>query len=161
MIVEPSEYTFESIRDAAALWRNEGLTTVFTNGCFDLIHPGHTSYLKQAKELGDILIVGLNSDDSVRDLKGPGRPVLNQAARVEILLSLRWVDAVVPFAEPTPLSLIEAVNPHVLVKGGDWPVDKIVGGDLVRRNGGRVLALPFRQGKSTSSIIDRIAGSRS
>jgi len=160
-MVEPSEYTHESIKERAARWRANDLTVVFTNGCFDLIHPGHTSYLKQAKALGDILVVGLNSDDSVRELKGPGRPVLNQAARVEILLSLRWVDAVVPFAEQTPIALIQAVKPHILVKGGDWPVDEIVGGDFVKGNGGQVLALPFRLGESTSSIIDRITGSSS
>ncbi len=160
-MVEPSEYTHESIKERAAHWRANDLTVVFTNGCFDLIHPGHTSYLKQAKALGDILVVGLNSDDSVRELKGPGRPVLNQAARVEILLSLRWVDAVVPFAEQTPIALIQAVKPHILVKGGDWPVDEIVGGDFVKGNGGQVLALPFRLGESTSSIIDRITGSSS
>ncbi len=161
MSPEPSEYTARTIEAAAAGWRNEGLTVVFTNGCFDLIHTGHTSYLRQARELGDLLVVGINSDESVTSLKGPGRPIFNQAERVEILLSLRWVDAVVPFSEPTPIDLIKAVNPHILVKGGDWPVEKIVGSEFVEANGGRVFSLPFVPGVSTSGIIQRISGSSS
>lgn len=158
---EPSEYTARTIKAAAAGWRNDGLTVVFTNGCFDLIHQGHTSYLRQARELGDLLVVGINTDESVTSLKGPGRPILNQAERVEILLSLRWVDAVVPFSEPTPIDLIMAVNPHILVKGGDWPVEKIVGSEFVEANGGRVFSLPLVPGVSTSGIIQRISGSSS
>ncbi|MEE8319163.1 MAG: D-glycero-beta-D-manno-heptose 1-phosphate adenylyltransferase [bacterium] len=158
---EPSEYTARTIKAAAAGWRNDGLTVVFTNGCFDLIHPGHTSYLRQARELGDLLVVGINTDESVTSLKGPGRPILNQAERVEILLSLRWVDAVVPFSEPTPIDLIKAVNPHILVKGGDWPVEKIVGSEFVEASGGRIFSLPFVPGVSTSGIIQRISGSSS
>ncbi len=161
MSLEPSEYTVRTIETAAAGWRDDGLTVVFTNGCFDLIHTGHTSYLRQARELGDLLVVGINTDESVTSLKGPGRPILNQAERVEILLSLRWVDAVVPFSEPTPIDLIKAVNPHILVKGGDWPVEKIVGNEFVEANGGRVFSLPFVPGVSTSGIIQRISGSSS
>ncbi len=161
MKLEPSEYTVRTIETAAAGWRDDGLTVVFTNGCFDLIHTGHTSYLRQARELGDLLVVGINTDESVTSLKGPGRPILNQAERVEILLSLRWVDAVVPFSEPTPIDLIKAVNPHILVKGGDWPVEKIVGNEFVEANGGRVFSLPFVPGVSTSGIIQRISGSSS
>lgn len=161
MATEPAEYNSRTIKAAAAEWREEGLTIVFTNGCFDLIHTGHTRYLRQARELGDLLVLGLNTDESVANLKGPGRPILNLAERVEILLSLRWVDAVVPFSEPTPIDLIKAVNPHILVKGGDWPVEEIVGGELVEASGGRVLSLPFVPGASTSGIIQKISGSSS
>ncbi|MFV1957121.1 MAG: D-glycero-beta-D-manno-heptose 1-phosphate adenylyltransferase [bacterium] len=161
MNLEPSEYTARTIETAAVGWRDEGLIIVFTNGCFDLIHPGHTSYLRQARELGDLLVVGINTDESVTSLKGPGRPIFKLAERIELLLSLRWVDAVVPFYEPTPIGLIKAVNPHVLVKGGDWPVEEIVGGEFVEANGGRVLSLPFVPGVSTSGIIQRISGTGS
>jgi D-beta-D-heptose 7-phosphate kinase/D-beta-D-heptose 1-phosphate adenosyltransferase len=149
-------YTMDNIADAAAAWRQEGRTVVFTNGCFDLIHPGHTRYLRQARELGDMLVVGINTDSSVRELKGPARPILVEEERIEVLLSLRWVDAVVPFADPTPLELIRRVLPHILVKGGDWPVERIVGREVVEAAGGRALSLPFFEGTSTTEIINRI-----
>ncbi len=153
----PGFYTMESISRAAADWRAKGRKIVFTNGCFDLLHPGHTRYLKQARDLGDILVVGINSDQSVRRLKGPGRPILTEAERAEVLLSLRWVDAVVPFSESTPLELVKVVIPHVLVKGGDWPVEDIIGREFVESHGGEVYSLPFYPGISTSDIIDRIS----
>ncbi len=156
MSTQPLLHTLHSIQAASARWRDEGLTIVFTNGCFDLIHPGHVRYLHDARQLGDLLVVGINTDESVARLKGPGRPILDLGERSEILLALRWVDAVVPFDEPTPLELIETIRPHILVKGGDWPVEKIVGRDVVEAFGGKVLSLPFHEGASTTGIIDRI-----
>ncbi len=156
MKLTPAFYTMKTISEAAASWREAGLQIVFTNGCFDIIHPGHTRYLREARQLGDLLVVGINSDQSVTDLKGPGRPILGEDERTEVLLSLRSVDAVVPFSEPTPLDLIKAVKPHVLAKGGDWSVDKIVGREFVEKHGGTVVSLPFQKGLSTSELISRI-----
>ncbi|MDW8240617.1 MAG: D-glycero-beta-D-manno-heptose 1-phosphate adenylyltransferase [Acidobacteriota bacterium] len=129
---------------------------VFTNGCFDLIHPGHVRYLRQARALGDCLIVAINSDRSVRELKGPGRPILDQDERCEVLAALECVDYVTVFDEPTPRELIAALLPDVLVKGGDWPLDQIVGRAEVEAAGGQVYSLPYVPGYSTSSIIARI-----
>lgn len=129
---------------------------VFTNGCFDLLHPGHVDLLARARALGGLLVVGLNSDASVRGLKGPARPVVPWRDRALVLAGLSSVDYVTGFDEPTPLRLIEAVLPDVLVKGGDWPVESIVGREAVERSGGRVESLPLLPGYSTSSLIQRI-----
>lgn len=129
---------------------------VFTNGCFDILHVGHTRYLRDARAEGDILVVGLNSDASVKRLKGEERPVNNEDDRAEILASLGFVDYVIKFTDDTPASLIEAVAPDVLVKGGDWPVEKIVGHKFVLARGGEVKSLPFHPGKSTTSILEKI-----
>ncbi len=128
---------------------------VFTNGCFDLLHVGHVRYLQEAKACGDILVVGANSDASVQVLKGPTRPVQIENDRAEILAALSSVDYVVIFDEQTPLKLIEAVKPHVLVKGGDWKPETIVGGPFVMSYGGEVKSLQFVQGKSTTSLIEK------
>ena len=136
--------------------RREGLSLVFTNGCFDLLHPGHVRYLKQARALGDALVVALNSDASVRALKGANRPILNQHERAEVIAALESVDYVVVFEEETPRDLIAALIPDVLVKGGDWQIDQIVGRDEVEAAGGKVLSLPFVEGLSTTDIIGRI-----
>jgi D-beta-D-heptose 7-phosphate kinase/D-beta-D-heptose 1-phosphate adenosyltransferase len=146
----------DTIGEASAAWRAAGFTVVFTNGCFDLIHPGHVRYLQEARAQGDLLVVGINTDGSVTGLKGPGRPILNLEERSEVLLELRSVYAVVPFAEETPLELIRRVRPHVLVKGGDWAVQDIVGREIVQADGGKVLSLPFHRGTSTTDIIRRI-----
>jgi rfaE bifunctional protein nucleotidyltransferase chain/domain len=138
--------------------RRAGLKVVFTNGCFDLLHGGHVRYLNEAKGLGDVLVVGLNSDGSVGRLKGTGRPVTPERERAEILASLAAVDAVVLFAEDTPLGLVEALSPDVLVKGGDWDVEAIVGRDHVRARGGEVRALPLKTGRSTSALLRRVRG---
>lgn len=161
MEIEPAAYTFDAIGKAAAKWRSDGLVIVFTNGCFDLIHTGHVRYLKEARELGDLLVVGVNTDGSIRELKGEDRPVMKLADRLELLLALRWVDAVVPFPEPTPTELIGQVRPHILVKGGDWPLDRIAGREIVESYGGRTVSLPFHEGTSTTSILDRIRSSSS
>lgn len=129
---------------------------VFTNGCFDILHVGHTRYLRDARALGDILVVGVNADASVKRLKGPERPVNNEDDRAEILASLGMVDYVIHFSDDTPASLIESVAPDVLVKGGDWPVEKIVGHKFVLARGGEVKSLPFHPGKSTTSILETI-----
>jgi D-beta-D-heptose 7-phosphate kinase/D-beta-D-heptose 1-phosphate adenosyltransferase len=136
--------------------RREGKRVVFTNGCFDLLHPGHIRYLAQARALGDTLIVAINSDRSVRELKGKGRPILNERERAEVLSALESVNFVVVFDEETPRELIAAVVPDVLVKGGDWTIDKIVGREEVEANGGQVISLPYVEGQSTSGIIERI-----
>jgi D-beta-D-heptose 7-phosphate kinase/D-beta-D-heptose 1-phosphate adenosyltransferase len=136
--------------------RREGRRLVFTNGCFDLLHPGHVRYLAKARSLGDALAVALNSDASVRALKGEGRPVLNQDERAEVLAALEAVDYVTVFDEETPRELIAALLPDVLVKGGDWPIEEIVGREEVEAAGGQVLSLPFVEGSSTTEIIERI-----
>lgn len=138
------------------LLRAKGRILVFTNGCFDLLHPGHVRYLAQARSLGDALVVALNSDRSVRTLKGAGRPVLNEKERVEVIAALEAVDYVTVFDEETPHSLISQLLPDVLVKGGDWQLNEIVGREEVEAAGGKVLSLPFLEGYSSSDIIDRI-----
>ncbi len=136
--------------------RSAGKTVVFTNGVFDLLHPGHVRYLERARGLGDALIVGLNSDRSVRANKGPGRPITPEAERAEILLALRAVDAVVVFDEDTPHDVISALQPDVLVKGADWAEQAIVGRDIVEARGGRVVRIPVEAGHSTSAIVEKI-----
>lgn len=132
------------------------MTLVFTNGCFDLIHPGHIDLLRQARVLGDKLIVGINGDASVRSIKGPGRPLLSQEDRADVLRSLRFVDDVIVYDEPTPARLIAELQPNVLVKGGDWPVDQIVGADIVLKKGGKVYSLPLKEGYSTTNLIEKM-----
>jgi len=129
---------------------------VFTNGCFDLLHIGHIRYLEKARTLGDILVVGVNSDSSVRILKGPKRPILPVKERAEILSGLGCVDYITIFNEQDPLKLITSLHPHVLVKGGDWTKEQIVGGDVVERSGGKVVIIPFVKGTSTSNLIGTI-----
>jgi D-beta-D-heptose 7-phosphate kinase/D-beta-D-heptose 1-phosphate adenosyltransferase len=136
--------------------RTAGKTVVFTNGVFDLVHPGHVRYLQQARALGDALIVGVNSDRSVRANKGPGRPITPDRERVEILQALASVDAAVVFDEDTPHDLIATLQPDVLVKGADWAADAIVGRDIVERRGGRVVRIAVEPGFSTTRIIDNV-----
>jgi D-glycero-beta-D-manno-heptose 1-phosphate adenylyltransferase len=136
--------------------KRNGRRIVFTNGCFDLLHPGHITSLEQARALGDALIVGLNSDASVRQLKGAGRPVLPEQERAEILVALECVDAVVIFDALTPREVIARLLPDVLVKGGDWPGDQIVGREEVEAAGGRVVSIPLLPGYSTTAILRKI-----
>ena len=140
--------------------RQNGETVVFTNGCFDILHVGHVRYLQEARALGNILVVGLNSDDSTRRLKGEGRPIVPEKERKELLLALRSVDCVCLFDEETPFELIKQVRPEILVKGGDWPVEKIVGADFVQSYGGMVRSLSFAADHSTTDIIERIRAGR-
>jgi D-beta-D-heptose 7-phosphate kinase/D-beta-D-heptose 1-phosphate adenosyltransferase len=132
----------------------------FTNGCFDLIHPGHVKYLEDARALGGFLVVGLNSDASVARIKGPSRPLQDETARAAVLLGLRSVDAVIRFEEDTPFELIRAVAPDILVKGGDYTPEGVVGRDLVEARGGRVEIIPFLPGHSSSAIVERIRSGR-
>lgn len=135
--------------------------TVFTNGCFDLLHVGHLRYLEDARSLGDRLVVGLNSDASVKRLKGDTRPIVPEHERREMLLGLKPVDDVIIFEEDDPLRLIMEVKPDILVKGGDWAIDQIIGGDFVVKQGGKVLSLPFHEGRSSTNIIGKILGTTS
>jgi D-beta-D-heptose 7-phosphate kinase/D-beta-D-heptose 1-phosphate adenosyltransferase len=136
--------------------KRNGRRVVFTNGCFDLLHPGHIRGLELARELGDVLIVGLNSDASVRQLKGEGRPVISALERAEILVALESVEAVVIFDDLTPREVIAGLLPDVLVKGGDWPGDRIVGREEVEAAGGRVVSIPVVPGYSTTAILQKI-----
>jgi len=138
------------------LKKRKGRKIVFTNGCFDILHAGHVRYLKKAKSLGDMLVLGLNSDSSVRNIKGKGRPIVNQKDRAEVVSSLSPVDYVVIFNEPTPIKLIEAVKPGILVKGADWKRGKIVGENFMKSYGGRVARIRLFEGRSTTDIIKRI-----
>jgi D-glycero-beta-D-manno-heptose 1-phosphate adenylyltransferase len=140
--------------------RGQGRRVAFTNGVFDLLHPGHVRYLQAARAAADALIVGVNSDRSVRGNKGPSRPITPEAERAEVLAALSCVDAVAIFDEPTPADIIHRVQPDVLVKGADWAADAIVGRDTVEARGGQVLRIPIEPGWSTSAIVEKIRGGR-
>lgn len=140
---------------ALSALRRKRKKIVFTNGCFDILHVGHVDYLSKAKRLGDILVVGLNSDSSVKKIKGEGRPINSESDRAKVLSSLYFVDYITSFNEATPLNLIKKVRPDILVKGGDWKIEDIVGGSFVRSYGGVTKSIPFVKGYSTTSIIER------
>jgi len=143
--------------DVLARRRAKGHRIVFTNGCFDLIHIGHTRYLQAARELGDVLVLGVNTDASVRALnKGAGRPIVPDAQRAEVLAALACVDYVVLFDEPDPARLVAELQPDVLVKGGDWPPDEIIGREVVEARGGTVRTIPLVPGVSTTALVDKI-----
>jgi D-glycero-beta-D-manno-heptose 1-phosphate adenylyltransferase len=148
------------VQEAASrgkLLQASGGKVVFTNGCFDLLHAGHVRYLSQARNMGDLLIVGLNSDQSVRSLdKSPERPLVPEDQRAEVLAGLAAVDLVVIFDESTPAEIIRTIEPDILVKGGDWPVEKIVGAEEVQARGGKVLSIPLVEGLSTTNLVERI-----
>jgi len=148
--------TRQQIQEITARLRNAGRKIVFTNGCFDILHIGHLELLEAARGRGDTLIVGLNSDNSVRRLKGSERPLNREADRARILAALETVDYVVIFEEDTPRQLIEAIIPDILVKGGDYNLDTIVGRDFVEAHGGTVIVFPLVQGKSTSDLIEKL-----
>ncbi|WP_425246761.1 D-glycero-beta-D-manno-heptose 1-phosphate adenylyltransferase [Desulfovermiculus halophilus] len=147
--IEPSAFQARRGKDFSG-------TVVFTNGCFDLVHPGHVDYLARARQLGSRLVLGVNSDASVRRLKGPGRPITSELDRVAVLSALECVDHIMLFDQDTPLELIRDISPDILVKGGDWPVQDIVGREHVLARGGQVLSLPMLPGYSTTAIIERI-----
>ncbi|MDP3444368.1 MAG: D-glycero-beta-D-manno-heptose 1-phosphate adenylyltransferase [Ignavibacteria bacterium] len=149
-------FTPKSLETMLAVWRFQGKKIVFTNGCFDILHLGHVDYLSKAADLGDILIIGVNTDSSVSRLKGPLRPVNDEIARSTLLASLHFVDAVILFDEPTPYSLIDMVQPDVLVKGKDYRAEDVVGYDIVTAKGGCVETIDLVEGYSTSSIIQKI-----
>lgn len=144
------------LRTILAILRSTGKKVVFTNGCFDILHTGHTRYLARAKALGDVLVVAVNSDDSVREIKGDKRPINPEAARMEALAALAAVDFVTLFSEADPYRVIRDLQPDVLVKGGDWPVEKIIGRDIVEARGGKVVNVPYIDGQSTTGLIEKI-----
>jgi D-beta-D-heptose 7-phosphate kinase/D-beta-D-heptose 1-phosphate adenosyltransferase len=148
--------TWEELKREVDRWRGEGKKIAFTNGCFDILHAGHVQYLCEARKTGDLLILGLNSDASVRAIKGEKRPLVPQGERAEVVASLTAVDYVTLFDETTPLRLIEYLQPDCLVKGGDWQEDTVVGGDLVRSWGGKVVIVPLTEGVSTTHIVEKI-----
>ena len=152
--------TWEQLGAVVNRARSEGLRIVFTNGVFDLLHPGHVRYLQHARNLGDMLVVGLNADASVRRNKGADRPIIPEHERAEVLAALECVDAVVVFGEDTPAEIVRLVQPDILVKGADWPADQIVGRDTVEARGGRVVLVPVEQGHSTSAIVERVKHAR-
>ncbi|MEI7896652.1 MAG: D-glycero-beta-D-manno-heptose 1-phosphate adenylyltransferase [bacterium] len=147
-------YTWEHLRKQIAVWRFKDKTIVFSNGCFDVLHLGHVEYLAKARDLGDILLVGLNSDDSVRRIKGPHRPVNKEAARAIILAALTFVDGVIIFGEDTPYELIKLIQPDILVKGKDYEGKEIVGTDIVRAHGGEIVTIELTRGYSTTHTIE-------
>jgi len=146
----------KNIKSFAEKIRNENNKIVFTNGCFDILHAGHVIYLQKAKKLGDILILGLNSDSSIKKLKGENRPINNESDRALILSALRYVDHIVVFDEDTPYNLIKLIQPDILVKGGDYKPEQVVGKEIVEQRGGRVEIIQFLDGRSTSKIIEKL-----
>lgn len=149
-------YTLSKLVEQSKVWRNNGDKIVFTNGCFDLVHRGHVEVLANTADLGDKLIVGLNTDSSIQDLKGKNRPIIDENSRAILLASLQFIDAVVLFSEDTPYHLIETILPDILAKGGDYKVKEITGHELVLQNGGEVILVPFIDGFSTTNIVNKI-----
>jgi len=147
----------KNLTKALSALRSSGKRIVFTNGCFDILHVGHVDYLSKARRLGDVLVVGLNSDSSVKKIKGEGRPINKESDRAKVLSSLYFVDYITSFNELTPENLIKKVRPDILVKGGDWKIKDIVGSSFVRSYGGKIKRIPFVKGHSTTSIIERSA----
>ncbi len=149
-------YTRETLKKEIDRLRKEGKKIVFTNGCFDILHVGHTRYLEGAKKQGDVLVLGLNSDESVKALKGENRPLIPENERADVVAALESVDYVTIFHELTPLELIEYLKPDVIVKGGDWKEEEVVGREAVEKWGGRVIIIPEIRGSSTTNIIEKI-----
>ncbi len=148
--------SLDELETLTAAARTNGKIVVFTNGCFDLLHRGHIYLLREAKALGDLLVVAINSDQSVKANKGPTRPILAETDRLELIASMEMVDYVVLFDEPDPYNIISILRPHILVKGGDWSAEEVIGGDLVQGNGGKVVVVPYLKGFSTTEIIAKL-----
>lgn len=157
-IIQNKIYTSDAIKSQLNIWRFKDKKIVFTNGCFDLLHLGHIDYLSKAADFGDILIIGLNSDESVTNIKGSNRPITNEKSRSAILASLFFVDAIILFDEETPRNLIEMIQPDVLIKGSDYKAEEIVGYDIVKAKGGQIITLDFLPGYSTTIIENKIKG---
>ncbi|MFI5163970.1 MAG: D-glycero-beta-D-manno-heptose 1-phosphate adenylyltransferase [Bacteroidia bacterium] len=158
-IIQKKIFSPEMLLRQIAIWRMKDLKIVFTNGCFDILHHGHVDYLSKAADLGDVLIIGLNSDSSVKKLnKGASRPIQNENDRALVLSAFQFIEAIIIFEEDTPYELIKAVQPDILVKGGDWKESDIVGADVVKAKGGAVILIPFVEGYSTSNIENKIKG---
>jgi len=152
-------YNLDALTTQVEQWKATGNKVVFTNGCFDIIHRGHIEVLARTANLGDKLIIGLNSDQSIQKLKGEGRPIIDEQSRAILLAALSFVDAIVLFSEDTPLKLISTLLPDVLAKGGDYEIETIVGHEIVQQNGGKVKLVPFLEGFSSTTIIDKIKNS--
>ncbi|RAU84203.1 D-glycero-beta-D-manno-heptose 1-phosphate adenylyltransferase [Pontibacter arcticus] len=149
-------FALPALEQQLNVWRGQGCKIVFTNGCFDILHLGHVDYLEKARQLGDKLILGLNTDASISRIKGPSRPLQDEMSRARVMASLLFVDAIVLFNEDTPLELIKAVQPDILVKGDDYSVENIVGQDIVTAKGGEVKTVPLVKGYSTTNIVKKI-----
>ncbi|MFA6413987.1 MAG: D-glycero-beta-D-manno-heptose 1-phosphate adenylyltransferase [Syntrophales bacterium] len=149
-------FSRETLKEQLNRLRQAGETIVFTNGCFDILHVGHVRYLREAKKLGDILVLALNSDASVRAIKGEKRPLVPEDERADIMAALESIDYVILFDDPTPQQLIEYLKPDILVKGGDWAEAAIAGADFVKASGGRVITIPLTEGRSTTNIVEKI-----
>ena len=152
-------FSLDDLKNQVNVWKQAGEDVVFTNGCFDIIHRGHIKVLAQTADLGDRLIIGLNSDSSIQKLKGAGRPIIDEHSRAILLAALSFVDAVILFSEETPINLISTLLPDVLAKGGDYEIEAIVGHEIVQNNGGEVILVPFIDGFSSTTIIDKIKNS--
>ena len=152
-------FSLDDLKNQVNAWKQAGEEVVFTNGCFDIIHRGHIEVLAQTADLGDRLIIGLNSDSSIQKLKGEDRPIIDEQARAILLAALSFVDAVILFPEDTPINLISTLLPDVLAKGGDYEIETIVGYEIVQNNGGEVILVPFVDGFSSTIIIDKIKNS--
>lgn len=148
--------SLDELKAITAAARINAKIIVFTNGCFDLLHRGHIYLLREAKALGDLLVVAINSDQSVKAIKGPTRPILSETDRLELIASMEMVNYVLLFDEPDPYNIISILRPHILVKGGDWSTEEVIGGDLVQGNGGKVVVVPYLKGFSTTEIIAKI-----
>jgi rfaE bifunctional protein nucleotidyltransferase chain/domain len=155
-ILKNKIFSLEHLKTQVDKWKASGETVVFTNGCFDIVHQGHVEVLARTADLGTKLIIGLNSDSSIQRLKGKKRPIIQQKSRVILLASFSFVDAVVLFSEETPINLISTLLPNVLAKGGDYEIETIVGHEIVQKNGGQVILVPFVDGFSSTTIIDKI-----
>jgi len=152
-------FSLEDLKIQVDTWKKANEKIVFTNGCFDIIHKGHIEVLARTADLGDKLIIGLNSDSSVKKLKGKTRPIINQNSRSFLLAALNFVDAIIIFSEETPLNLIQTLTPNILAKGGDYKISTIVGHEIIQKNGGDVILVPFIDGFSSTNIIDKIKNS--
>ncbi len=149
-------FDLDSLKTEVVSWKKNGYKTVFTNGCFDILHRGHIEVLSKSSDLGDKLIVGLNSDSSIKSLKGVNRPIMDEKSRAISLAALSFVDAVILFSEETPINLISALHPSILAKGGDYDINTVVGHEIVQKNGGEVILIPFINGFSSTNIINKI-----
>ena len=152
-------FLLDDLKNQVNAWKQAGEEVVFTNGCFDIIHRGHIEVLAQTADLGDRLIIGLNSDSSIQKIKGKYRPIIDEQARAILLAALSFVDAVILFSEETPINLISTLTPDVLAKGGDYEIETIVGHEIVQNNGGKVILVPFINGFSSTAIIEKIKNS--
>ncbi|MEE8360033.1 MAG: D-glycero-beta-D-manno-heptose 1-phosphate adenylyltransferase [Candidatus Omnitrophota bacterium] len=157
-MIEDKIKSVEKLKTKLSLLKSEGKSIVFTNGCFDILHVGHISYLEEAKKQGDVLVVAINSDISVKKVKGAGRPILSEGDRLKMLAALESVDFVTIFSQDDPASIVTELDPDIIVKGSDWKEEEIIGAEHVKNSGGRVASIPFLKGYSTTELINKIKG---